>query len=533
MPIDRTRESWKPGMSWEKAVEDIEYIRGLGREMGGPERVERQHSGGRYTVRERIEKMVDAGSFIESGPMVGAAEFDEEGNLIEFSPGGYVMGLGEIDGRPVAIGGDDFTISGGSPHNVHKVPADFVQPLAVQYGIPYVQLIEGVGHSSKSDEASGHMGLPNGGMWWRNIEVLRQVPCAAGIMGAVAGWPAAHALLSHFTVMVKGQSQIFPSGPPVVRRAIGEQLDKEELGGHMMHVHESGQVDNEAEDEEDAFNQIKKFISFLPNTTNDVAPRVETGDPPDRRAEGLLNIIPTNRKRSYDPRKLIEMVVDNGDFFEMRRHWAGAIITGFARLDGYSVGIIGSDPTKMAGAMDGDGADKYEHFVDLCDAFNLPVVIFLDMPGFMLGSHAERKATMRRGVGALIASAEAKVPKVEFNVRKSYGVAADAPNSLGHPNGLNLRFGWPAGEWGGIPIEGGVAAAYRREIENAPDPDAHREMIENRLLKMRSPFRAAHKGDVVDLIDPRDTRRLACTFVKLAQPMLAKLAQREKRVVRP
>ena len=465
--------------------------------------------------------------------MVGAAEFDEKGNLIEFSPGGYVMGLGEIDGRPVAIGGDDFTISGGSPHNVHKTPADFVQPLAVQYGIPYVQLIEGVGHSSKSDEASGHMGLPNGGMWWRNIEVLRQVPCAAGIMGAVAGWPAAHALLSHFTVMVKGQSQIFPSGPPVVRRAIGEQLDKEELGGHMMHVHESGQVDNEAEDEEEAFNQIKKFISFLPNTTNDVAPRVETGDPPDRRAEGLLNIIPTNRKRSYDPRKLIEMVVDNGDFFEMRRHWAGAIITGFARLDGYSVGIIGSDPAKMAGAMDGDGADKYEHFVDLCDAFNLPVVIFLDMPGFMLGSHAERKATMRRGVGALIASAEAKVPKVEFNVRKSYGVAADAPNSLGHPNGLNLRFGWPAGEWGGIPIEGGVAAAYRREIENAPDPDAHREMIENRLLKMRSPFRAAHKGDVVDLIDPRDTRRLACTFVKLAQPMLAKLAQREKRVVRP
>ena len=533
MPVDRTRESWKPGMSWEKAVEDIEYIRGLGREMGGPERVERQHRGGRYTVRERIEKMVDAGSFIEAGPMVGAAEFDEKGNLIEFSPGGYVMGLGEIDGRPVAIGGDDFTISGGSPHNVHKTPADFVQPLAVQYGIPYVQLIEGVGHSSKSDEASGHMGLPNGGMWWRNIEVLRQVPCAAGIMGAVAGWPAAHALLSHFTVMVKGQSQIFPSGPPVVRRAIGEQLDKEELGGHMMHVHESGQVDNEAEDEEEAFNQIKKFISFLPNTTNDVAPRVETGDPPDRRAEGLLNIIPTNRKRSYDPRKLIEMVVDNGDFFEMRRHWAGAIITGFARLDGYSVGIIGSDPAKMAGAMDGDGADKYEHFVDLCDAFNLPVVIFLDMPGFMLGSHAERKATMRRGVGALIASAEAKVPKVEFNVRKSYGVAADAPNSLGHPNGLNLRFGWPAGEWGGIPIEGGVAAAYRREIENAPDPDAHREMIENRLLKMRSPFRAAHKGDVVDLIDPRDTRRLACTFVKLAQPMLAKLAQREKRVVRP
>jgi len=226
-------------------------------------------------------------------------------------------------------------------------------------------------------------------------------------------------------------------------------------------------------------------------------------------------------------------VVDNGRFFEMRRHYAGAIITAFARLDGYPVGVLASDPMKLAGALDGDGADKYAHFVDLCDAFNLPVVVFLDMPGFMLGSAAERKATMRRGVRALIASAEAQVPKVEFCVRKSYGVAADAPNSMGLPDGINLRFGWPAGEWGGIPIEGGVAAAYRREIEAAPDPEAHRTMLEDRLLRLRSPFRAAQHGDVVDLIDPRDTRRLACHFVKLAQPQLAKLAQRPKRAVRP
>jgi acetyl-CoA carboxylase carboxyltransferase component len=533
MPIDHNRETWKPGMGWEQAIDDIGYIRELASELGGPERIERQHSGGRYTVRERIEKMTDPGSFMEAGPLVGAVEYDENGNISEFTPGAYIMGLAEIDGRPIAIGGDDFTISGGSPHNVHKGSRQFTQPLAIQYGIPYVQLVEGVGHSSKSDEAAGHMGLPSGEQWWHHMELLRQVPVAAGIMGSVAGAPAAYALMSHFTVMVKGQSQIFPSGPPVVRRAIGETLNKEELGGSQMHVHDSGQVDNEAESEEDAFDQIKQFISYLPNTTSDVAPRVETGDPPDRRPEELLNIIPANRRRSYNPRKLIELVVDNGVFFEMRRHWAGALITGFARLDGYSVGIIGSDPAKMAGAMDGEAADKYAHFVDLCDAFNLPVVIFLDMPGFMLGSHAERKATMRRGVGAIIAAAEAQVPKVEFNVRKAYGVAADAVHTLGHPHGLNLRFGWPAGEWGGIPIEGGVAAAYRREIDNAPDPEAHRAMIENRLMKLRSPFRAAHKGDVVDLIDPRDTRMLACRFVKLAQPMLAKLALLPKRTVRP
>jgi len=533
MPIDPNREMWKPGMPWEDAISDIEYIKNIAKEMGGKDRIERQHKAGLYTVRERIDKILDTDSFLEYGPMIGAAEFDDNGNITEFTPGGYVMGLGEIDGRPVAIGGDDFTISGGSPHNVHKGPKDFVQPLAIQYGIPYVQLIQGAGHSSKADEAAGHMGLPTGEMWWRNVETLKNVPVATGILGPVAGWPAAHALMSHFTVMIKEKSQIFPSGPPVVQRAIGETLSKEELGGYKMHVYESGQVDNVAESEEDAYEQIKKFLSFLPNNTSEVAARVETGDSPDRRPEELLNIIPPNRKRSYDPRKLIRLVVDNGDFFEMREHYAGSIITGFARMDGYSVGILASDPKVLAGAMDGWAAEKYAHFVDLCDAFNMPVMIFLDMPGFMLGSHAERKATMRRGISALIASYEADVPKIEFNIRKSYGVAADAPNSLGQPNGVNLRYGWPAGEYGGIPIEGGVAAAYRREIENAPDPEAHRTMIEERLLKLRSPFRAAFHGDMVDLIDPRETRYLACKFVKLAQPVLKKLAQRPKRTVRP
>ena len=176
------------------------------------------------------------------------------------------------------------------------------------------------------------------------MQLLARVPVASAVLGAVAGWPAAIALMSHFTVMVKGRSQIFPSGPPVVRRAIGETLDKEELGGSHMHVHESGQVDNEAETEEEAFDQIKRFLSYLPDTTADVAPRVETGDPPDRRPEELLHIIPTNRRRGYDARKLIRLVVDNGEFFEMRRHWAGAIITGFARLDGYSVGRAGQRP---------------------------------------------------------------------------------------------------------------------------------------------------------------------------------------------
>jgi len=533
MPVDPKRESWKPGMAWEQAIEEIEYRKALAREMGGPERIKRQHQGGRYTIRERIDKLVDAGSFVEAGPLVGAGEYDRDGKLVGFTPGAYVMGLAEINGRRVVVGGDDFTISGGSPHNVHKNQVQFTQPLALQYGIPFIQLVEGAGHSSKADEGAGRMGLYPGTQWWWDTQLLKTVPVLSGIMGSCAGAPAAHALLAHFTVMVKGQSQVFPSGPPVVSRALGEKLTKEELGGSAVHVHVSGQVDNEAESEDDALGQIRTCLSYLPDTTGDVAPRAETGDPPDRRPEELLNIIPARRTRAYDARQLIRLVVDKGDFFEMRRYYGGSLVTGFARLDGYSVGVMANDPLVLAGAMDGDAADKYAHFLDLCDAFNLPVLIFVDLPGFMLGSKAERQATMRRGARALIASQEAAVPKVEFCIRKSYGVAADAPHSVGAFTGLNLRFGWPAGEWGGIPIEGGVAAAYRREIEAAPDPDAYRRQIEERLLGLRTPFRAAEHFDCIDLIDPRDTRRLACTFVRAAQPMLKRLAQRPKRAVRP
>ena len=181
MPIDKNRDSWKPGESWDKALDELEYIRGLAREMGGPERIKRQHDGGRYTIRERIDRFVDEDSFFEAGPLVGAAEYDADGNLTEFLPGAYVMGMGKIDGRPIAIGGDDFTISGGSPHNVHKGQGQFTQRLSLQYGIPYVQLIEGVGHSAKSDEAAGHMGLQMGTTWFRQIALLKQVPVAAGI----------------------------------------------------------------------------------------------------------------------------------------------------------------------------------------------------------------------------------------------------------------------------------------------------------------------------------------------------------------
>ena len=505
MPIDSWRESWKPGMDWDQAVDDILYIRQLAGETGRP-RTDPTPAQGWPPDDPRADRAVRRPGQLHRGPAPRRRH-----RVRRERQSGVVHPWWVCDGH----GGDWRATDrhrGRRLHHLRREPAQrpqapsCIHPAAtLQYGIPYVQFVEGVGHSSKADETGGRMVMGTGDQWWPLVELLRTVPVAAGIMGSVAGAPAAYALLSHFTVMVKGQSQIFPSGTPVVRRATGETHDKETLGGAQVHVHESGQVDNEAESEEDAFDQIKSFLSYLPNSTSEVAPRVETGDPPDRRPEELLHIIPPNRKQGYDARQLIRHVVDNGDFFEMRRFYGRGVITGFARFDGYSAGVIGSDPMRLAGAMDGDAGDKSAHFLDLCDTFNLPVVILLDMPGFMLGLQSERRASMRRGACAIIAAVEAQVPKVEFIVRKSYGVAADVPHAMGHPHGLNLRFGWPAGEWGGIPIEGGVAAAYRREIEAAPDPEAYREAIEQRLLRLRSPFRAAHHGDVTDLIDPRDT----------------------------
>jgi acetyl-CoA carboxylase carboxyltransferase component len=232
------------------------------------------------------------------------------------------------------------------------------------------------------------------------------------------------------------------------------------------------------------------------------------------------------------------MVVDDGQFFEMRRYYGASLITAFARMHGYTIGVIANNPQVLGGAMDGDAADKQTHFVDLCDAFNIPLVLFVDTPGFMIGSSAERTGALRRGMRALVTGMEVSVPKVQVNVRRSYGMAGDVASAIGGRPPLGLRLGWPSGEWGAIPIEGGVAAAYRREIENAPDPDAHRKAIEERLQRLRSPFRAAEAGSVTEMIDPRETRPMITRFIEAMQPALGRIAARKVnagglRAVRP
>ena len=505
--------------SWDDAVDEIARRKELALRMGGEERVARQHDQGKLTIRERIDRFLDPGSFFEIGEMAGTGQYDAEGRLVDVIPHGYVMGMGTVDGRKVCVGGEDFTVRGGSGGG-RKGPGGWLQPMALRYRVPLVQFADGAGASARSYDDAGRMSLPDGNQWARDAELLASVPVASAIVGPSAGHVAGRAVLSHFSVMVREVGQIFAAGPPVVKRAIGEDLTKDELGGVDVHVRESGVIDNEADSEEDAFRQIRQFLSYLPQNVWEIPPRATPTDDPERREERLLSIVPKQRTRWYDMRELIGLVVDGGEFFEMRRHFGRSLITGFARLDGYTVGVVANDPKVAAGAMTADGADKQTHFVDLCNAFNIPLVVFVDVPGFMIGSRAEREGVMRAGMRAVVAGSTATIPAIAIQIRKSYGMAGDAAACIGGPNALKMRFGWPSGEWGSIPIEGGVAAAYRREIESAEDPDAKRLEIEQRLQAGRSPFRVAEAFEILDIIDPRETRPMICRFIASVQDYL-------------
>ncbi|MGH0033153.1 MAG: acyl-CoA carboxylase subunit beta [Myxococcota bacterium] len=506
-------------MSWKDEVEGIEARRRLARELGGAESVAKQHELGRLTVRERIDALLDEGSFREQGPIAGHSETDAEGNLTKFTPANYVLGIGRVDGRPVATGGEDFTQRGGSPTPAGLRKSVYAEDLAVQYRVPLVRFLQGGGGSVAGPRGKGARvtaGNPvNAPHRFLSVaKAMATAPVVSAGLGAVAGLPAARLVASHFSLMTKG-SQVLVAGPAVVERAVGESLTKEELGGARVHAR-SGVVDNVVEDEPEAFAQIRRFLSYLPTNVWEAAPRTPCSDPVDRAEPALLEIVPRNRRRVYAMRKILRFVLDEDSFFELGTGHGRSQITGLARLAGQPVGVWANDPRFYAGSMTADGARKVRRFVDLCDTFHLPVVAFVDEPGFMIGSEAEKAATIRFGTEAIFAVVQSTVPWASVIVRKTYGVAA-----AGHfaPDAHVLC--WPSAEGGALPLEGGVAVAFRREIEAAPDPEAKRREIEDRMAAARSPFPRAESFGVNDLIDPRDTRRQLCQWIDWIQPRLA------------
>ncbi len=522
-------------MSWMPEIEELHRRRALAEACGGPDAVAKHHAAGKLTVRERIDRLLDRGSFREIGKLAGRATYDKSGALTRFEPAPYVMGLGRIDGRPVAIGGEDYTIRAGTGFGSDRRKGGqggFVEDLAYEYRIPLVNLADGTGGTVNTAKRKGHTVVPGYGQdgFERSVDLLGIVPVIGAVLGTTAGGPSMRAILSHWSIMVRGQAQIFAAGPPVVERAFGDKLTKDELGGARVAVDAAGTIDNIAEDEADCFRQIRRFLSYLPQNVWELPPSVDCTDPVDRCEDALASIVPRSGRQAYNMRRLIELVVDRDSMFEIQPTFGRAVITLFARLNGKVVGIVASNPM-VGGIVDVKAARKQGHFVELCDMFHIPIILFADVPGLLVGLESESAAILREGVRARYIGFQVRVPVFSVLIRKCYGVAGGGFIDRG---GLNFKIAWPSAEWGSLPVEGGVKAAYKRDIESAPDPAQREKEIEQELRQLASPFRTAEAFAIEDLIDPRETRPYLCQFIDALQGRLrTQLGPRYKAGVRP
>jgi acetyl-CoA carboxylase carboxyltransferase component len=506
-------------MTWTPELDELAKRTAMAQQMGGADKVKRQHDAGRLTVRQRIDQLVDAKSFHEVGALSGIGEYDAEGRIQQVTPANCVFGRGKIDGRPVVVVGDDFTVRGGSADASISDKPLMAEDMAAEFRLPIVRIIEGSGGggSVKTIETRGASNLPGGVGQTRGFYMmtanLAQVPVVGLGLGSVAGLGAARLASSHFSVMTR-DSAMFVAGPPLVAR-LGQTLEKKELGGADIQTR-SGAIDNVVDTEQAAFEQARRFLSYLPQSVHALPPVRPSTDDPERAEPSLMTAVPRNRRQVYKMRPIIEAVVDAGSFFEMGANFGRSIIAGLARLDGHPVLLLASDPYHYGGAWSADTCQKVVRFVDLAETFHLPVVYLMDCPGFMIGLEAERSATIRHGVRAMAALNQTSVPWCTVIVRNAFGVAGAAHQPGGR---LSLRYAWLSATWGSLPLEGGIEAAYRADIAAADDPKAELQAIEARLNALRSPFRSAEKFWVEEIIDPRRTRSLLCDFARLAEPL--------------
>lgn len=506
-------------MNWKKETDEIKIRKKLAKKQGGSKAVDLQHAKGRLTLRERIDKLIDKGSFQEQGEIAGSSETNDKGQIQSLTPANFILGFAKIDGRSVVLGGEDFTVKGGSPNPAGLRKSVYTEDLALTYKMPLVRLHEGGGGSVAGPAKSKNRGYGGDPVFSRSrfksiADTLKEIPVISAALGPVAGLPAARFVASHFRVMTRKTAQLLVAGPAVVERAFGKQMTKEELGG--SHIHRlNGVTDNVADSEEEAFIQIKQFLSYMPQSIYELTERRDSEDPIDRKEEELLSIIPKDRQKSYEMRDIVTMVSDKDSFFEMTKFFGRGIITGFSRINGFCVGILANDSNFYAGSMSADGARKTTRFVKLCDTFHIPIISLVDEPGFLIGPEAEVQATILHGTEAVLAVTESTVPWSSVMIRKSFGVAAAAHYG---PEGYVLA--WPSAESGALPLEGGVAVAFKKEIAAAKDPEAKRKEIEESMSKQQNPFPRAENFSVHEIIDPRDTRKYLSQWAERIQPQL-------------
>jgi acetyl-CoA carboxylase carboxyltransferase component len=505
--------AFEPAGQWQEELAELQRRRGFAQAMGGPEALARFRAKGLLNARERIARLLDADSFRELGALAGKGHYTREGVLERVDPTNAIVGTGRIAGRKVALHVDDFTIRAGSSEATIADKWIYIERLAHQLQMPLVRLVDSAGGSVKLLMQMGGTKIPEYPSWPANA-LLKTVPVVGVALGACAGQGAIKVLSSHFSVMVRDQAQVMAAGPHVVRQAYGQDVDKNDLGGHLVH-RKSALVHNEAIDESDALVQVRRFLSYLPRSVYHPAPVEPATDDPNRADDWLKDAIPRDRRKIYDPRRIIAAVMDLDSLFEIGRYQGGSVITMLARLNGVPVGVIANDPKVQGGAMTTQAAYKMERHVQLCSLFGLPIVNLVDQPGNQTGLDAELGGTLLGATRVSQALHECRSPWVSILMRRCFGMAG-ALHAPKYGEALNLRYAWPSARWGSIPIEGGVMAAHKAEIDAAPDPAARRDELEAFYLNMTSPFRTAEKFGILDIIDPRETRAILCDWVEEA-----------------
>mgnify|MGYP000648386685 CR=1 FL=1 len=469
---------------------------------GGAERVAKQHDAGKMTARERLEKLLDENSFVEVDAFVETRAIDFDMQKKKVPGDGVVTGYGTIDGRPVFVSSQDFTVIGGSLGEAHARKIAKVMDMAMKVGAPFISINDSGGARIEEgiDALSGY-----GEIFYRNTLASGVIPQISVIMGPCAGGAVYSPAITDFVFMVDKTSYMFITGPQVIKSVTGEDVTFEILGGSEVHNAKSGVAHFRSPNEEECFKEIRRLISFLPDN-NLTDPEIRpTNDDLNRIDERLLELVPDESNKPYDMKEIITRVLDNGDFMEVQKHFAQNIIIGFGRLNGKTVGIIANQPQVMAGVLDVNSADKAARFIRFCDAFNIPLVTFTDTAGYLPGTDQEYNGVIRHGAKLLYAFSEATVPKINVIVRKAYGGAYIAMNSK--HLGADIVFAWPSAEIAVMGPDGAANIIFRKEIAQAENPIAAREQkIDEYRSKFSNPYIAAARGYVDDVIDPATTR---------------------------
>ncbi|KRT76744.1 MAG: propionyl-CoA carboxylase subunit beta [Armatimonadetes bacterium CSP1-3] len=481
--------------------------------MGGEERIRRQHEAGKLTARERLDLLLDPGSFVELDRFVTHRGREFGLDKIEAPADGVVTGHGTIDGRPVAVFSQDFTVLGGSLGEGHAEKIVKIMDLALSSGIPVIGLNDSGG--ARIQEGVTALG-GYAEIFFRNVMTSGVVPQISVIMGPCAGGAVYSPAMTDFIIMVRGTSYMYVTGPQVVKAVTREDVSHEELGGADVHAAKSGVAHFVAEDDEDALGLVRRLLAYLPQNNVDDPPRSEPTDDPTRMDDALNPLVPEEPTKPYDMHEVIHRIVDHGEFLEVHREFAPNLLVGFARLNGRPVGIVAQQPAVLAGVLDIDSADKGARFVRVCDAFNIPLVTFVDVPGFMPGTAQESGGIIRHGAKLLYAYCEATVPKLTVITRKAYGGAYDVMSSQHIRGDLNLA--WPTAEIAVMGPEGAIDIIFRKELTEAEDAEARRrELVEAYRAQFANPYIAAGRGYIDDVIEPRETRPRLIAALELLQ----------------